>query len=113
MSEAPPSISISISLRIDRAETYLSMDRRLAGAKGCFFVQAKGNELGPIEVAEGDYLLVEPTSIDEVEEDALVVARVGGQIDHHEVLRLMGKDRAIERLSSAVIRLSEVKKTLS
>ncbi len=30
-----------------------------------------------------------------------------------EVLRLMGKDRAIKRLSSAVTRLSDVKKTLS
>lgn len=74
-------------IRIDRAETYLSMDRRLAGANGCFFVQAKGNELGPIEVAEGDYLLVEPTTIDDLGEDALVVARVGGRVSYFRLSR--------------------------
>lgn len=74
-------------LRTDRAEAYLSMDRRLAGAKGCFFVQAKGNELGAIEVAEGDYLLVEPTAIDDVADDALVVARVGGRASYFRLSR--------------------------
>ncbi len=74
-------------LRIDRAETYLSMDRRLAGAEGCFFVQAKGNELGAIEVAKGDYVLVEPTAIDEVGEGVLVVARVGGRVSYFRLSR--------------------------
>jgi repressor LexA len=74
-------------LRIDRAEAYLSMDRRLAGAKGCFFVQAKGNELGAIEVSEGDYLLLEPATIDEVAEDAVVVTRVGGLVSYFRLSR--------------------------
>jgi len=74
-------------LRIDRAEAYLSMDRRLAGAKGSFFVQAKGNELGSVDVSEGDYLLVEPASIDAVEEDAMVVARIGGRASYFRFSR--------------------------
>ncbi len=74
-------------LRIDRAEAYLTMDRRLAGAKGSFFVQAKGDELAALDVTDGDFLLVEPTSIQDVGEDALVVARIGGRSSYFRVSR--------------------------
>lgn len=74
-------------LRIDRAEAYLTMDRRLAGAKGSFFVQAKGDELAALDVTDGDFLLVEPTSIQDVDEDALVVARIGGRSSYFRVSR--------------------------
>lgn len=74
-------------LRTDRAEAYLTMDRRLAGAKGSFFVQAKGDELAALDVTDGDFLLVEPTSIQDVSDDALVVARIRGRSSYFRVSR--------------------------
>lgn len=57
------------------AEMFLTVDRRLAGPKGGFFLQARGEQLAVIGVEEGDYLLVEPVGIDELEEGAVVVVR--------------------------------------
>lgn len=58
------------------AEMFLTLDRRLAGPKGGFFLQARGDELAVIGVEEGDYLLVEPVTVDELDEGAVVVVRL-------------------------------------
>ena len=63
-------------LRTEQAEMHLTVDRRLAGSKGSFFVRAVGQELESHGMNEGDYLLVEPTSVGELDEGTVVVARV-------------------------------------
>ncbi len=65
-------------LRIEQAEMHLTVDRRLAGSKGSFFVRAHGEELASHGISEGDFLLVEPVSVGELVEGAVVVARLGG-----------------------------------
>ena len=65
-------------LRTEQAEMHLTMDRRLAGSKGSFFVRASGQELATFDITEGDYLLVEPTVVEDVVEGSVVVARVKG-----------------------------------
>ncbi len=65
-------------LRAERAEMHLTMDRRLAGSKGSFFVRANGQELASLDISEGDYLLVEPVGVDDLVEGSVVVARVDG-----------------------------------
>ena len=63
-------------LRTEQAEMHLTVDRRLAGSKGSFFVRAGGEVLASHGISEGDYLLVEPVSVGELVERSVVVARV-------------------------------------
>ena len=76
-----------LGLRIEQAEMHLTMDRRLAGAKGSFFVRAKGERFASFGIAEGDYLLVEPAVIDELADHSIVVARVEGAPFFYEFSR--------------------------
>ena len=71
-------------LRTEQAEMHLTLDRRLAGSKGSFFVRAKGRELESLGISEGDYLLVEPSAIEELVEGSLVVARIDGGPSFYE-----------------------------
>ena len=57
----------------DGIEAYYAVDRRLAGAKGCYFVRARGDEFRGVGVDRGDFLLVEPTSPAAIREGDLVV----------------------------------------
>jgi repressor LexA len=59
----------------DGAETYLSLDRRLAGGRGSFFVRAKGDELDVLGVREGDYLLIEPIEPEALADGEVVVVK--------------------------------------
>jgi repressor LexA len=63
-------------LRTEQAEMYLTLDRRLAGSKGAFFVRAMGLELASLDISECDYLLVEPAEVGELVEGSIVVARI-------------------------------------
>ena len=74
-------------LRTERAEMHLTIDRRLAGSKGSFFVRAKGKELASRGISEGDYLLVEPAAVEELAERSIVVARVDGGPSFYEFSR--------------------------
>jgi repressor LexA len=65
--------------RAEPAETFLTLDRRLAGPKGGFFVRAHGGAGGALGVQDGDYLLMEPVAPEELEEGAVVVVRTGGR----------------------------------
>jgi repressor LexA len=71
----------------ERAEMFLSMDRRLAGAKGSFFVRAHGVELVGHGISDGDFVLIEPTTPDSITEGALVVARLGGRSNYYRFRR--------------------------
>lgn len=64
-------------LRGSRAETHLSMDRRIAGSKGSYFVRARGDEIPGLGLSEGDFLLVEPTNSEEIENGDLLAVRNG------------------------------------
>ncbi len=76
-----------VGLRIEQAEMHLTMDRRLAGVKGSFFVRASGAEFASLGIHDGDYLLVEPTSVDELAAEAIVVARIDGGPSFYEFSR--------------------------
>ena len=64
--------------RSARAASQLTVDRRLAGAKGSFFVRAGGAELAALGVAEGDWILLEPADVHEVPDGGVIAAQVGG-----------------------------------
>lgn len=81
-----------------RPEMHLSIDRRLGGAKGCFFVRAGTGDLAVMGVAEGDFVLVTPVTIQDVDDGAVVVARVGDQSAYHRIVR-NGKGLHLEALS--------------
>jgi repressor LexA len=61
----------------DRAESFLTLDRKLVKERGAFAVRAGGDHLAVLGVADGDWLLVEPTSIDQVEDGAVLVVADG------------------------------------
>lgn len=56
----------------------LTVDRRLAGTKGSFFVRARGDELAVLGLVDGDWILLEPAEIHDVPDDGVVAAEVGG-----------------------------------
>jgi repressor LexA len=62
-------------LRPDLAESFLTLDRKLVPNRGAFVVHAGQEGLPFLGVSEGDYLLVEPISLDQVEEGSVVVVR--------------------------------------
>ena len=59
-------------------ETYLTLDRRLAGEKGAFFVRASNGDLASLGVSDGDFILLEPVTTDQLGNGTLVAARIGG-----------------------------------
>lgn len=73
--------------RNPRSDVQLSIDRRLAGSEGGFFVRAGSNDLAVLGVHEGDYVLVEPAGLDDLEDGAVVAARVGAGSWFHRLTR--------------------------
>jgi repressor LexA len=69
--------------RNDRPEMHVSLDRRLGGEDGSFFVRAQAGDLAVLGVTEGDFVLVTPVGLDEVENGSIVVARVGAKSLFH------------------------------
>lgn len=67
------------------ADLHLSIDRRLAGEKGSFFLRAAPGDLAVLGVHEGDYILMEPVRRDEVEDGAVILARLEGRPSFHRV----------------------------
>ncbi|HUP52034.1 MAG TPA: S24 family peptidase [Longimicrobiales bacterium] len=76
---------------------HMSIDRRLGGENGCFFVRAGSGDLAMLGVAEGDFVLISPVALDEVEEGSIVVARVGSGTLFHRFSR-NGKGLHLEAL---------------
>jgi len=75
------------SQRASRAETFLTLDRRLAGDRGAFFVQARAEELAPLGCLEGDYVLLEPAAVGDLVDGAVVAARVEGRPSYYRFAR--------------------------
>lgn len=75
------------ALRSRDAELHLSIDRRLVGETGCFFVRASGGDMAVLGVGDGDWVLVEPASIDAIDDGQVVVARDGGGSWFHRLAR--------------------------
>ena len=73
--------------RADRAESFFTLDRRLAGEKGAYFVQARAEELAPLGCVEGDYILVEPSTVSELADGAIVAAKVEGRAAYYRFSR--------------------------
>src|SRR5688572_7029813 len=80
-----------------RPEMYVSIDRRLGGENGSFFVRAHSGDLAVIGVAEGDFVLVTPTAVEDVESGSIVVARMGEGSLFHRFLK-NGKGLHLEAL---------------
>lgn len=80
-----------------QAEMYVSIDRRLGGEDGSFFVRARAGDLAVLGVNEGDFVLVTPAALDDVENGSIVVARVGaGSLFHR--FKKNGKGLQLEAL---------------
>ena len=75
------------SLQTDQAEMHLTIDRRLAGARGSFFVRAKEDEFTNMNVSGGDYLLIEPSTVEDLTDHTIVVAKIGKCPDFYEFSR--------------------------
>ena len=74
-------------LRASRADLHLTLDRRLAGDKGAFFVQASSSDLTALGCLEGDYVLLEPASPSDLANGAIVAASVDGPPGYYRFVR--------------------------
>lgn len=79
------------------AEGFVSVDRQLGSEPGSFMVRAGAGDLAVLGVAEGDLVLISPTTIDAIEDGAVIVAHVGDDSSFHRV-SVNGKGVALEAL---------------
>jgi repressor LexA len=79
------------------AETYVSVDRQFGGERGSFIVRAGSGDLALLGVAEGDLVLVAPTTLDDVEDGNVIVAEIGTGSPFHRFVR-NGKGLYLEAL---------------
>ncbi|MDZ7779514.1 MAG: transcriptional repressor LexA [Gemmatimonadota bacterium] len=77
----------------------MSIDRRLGGTEGSFFLRASGADLALLGVEEGDLVLVSPVTATLVEDGAVVLARTGAGTVFHR-LRRNGRGVVLESLGS-------------
>ena len=82
--------------RADRAESFLTLDRKLAGEKGAYFVQARAQELASLGCLEGDYILFQPASLADLPEGAIIAAKVEGKADYYRFSRNAGTVRLFQ-----------------
>jgi len=73
--------------RGDKPEFTLSIDRRLAGDGGAFFVRAGSADLAVLGIQEGDFVLIEPATLSDVEDGSVVVASIGTGSWFHRLSR--------------------------
>ena len=74
-------------LRSGKEEFHLSLDRRLAGEGGSFFVRAGSNDLAVLGINAGDFVLIEPATLDDLEDGTIVAARAGSGNWFHRLAR--------------------------
>lgn len=70
-----------------RPEAHLSIDRRLGGREGGFFVRAGSADLATLGIQEGDYVLVEPADLADLADGSVVVAEAGTGSWFHRLSR--------------------------
>lgn len=99
-------------LRGGRTEKRVCLDRQLAGRSGGFTVYATGDRLAAAGIGEGDLLVIQPVRAEELADGEIVVARVRGVTDYHQLekrgprvlLRAVGGDRrAVDGAAQPVI----------
>ncbi len=73
--------------RGEKADAYLSIDRRLGGERGGFFVRAGTADLAVLGIQEGDYVLVEPATLTDAADGTVVVVQVGNGSWFHRLTR--------------------------
>lgn len=78
-------------------DVYVSVDRQLGCENGSFFVRAGSGELAVLGVAEGDYVLVSPVTVEELDDGSIVVAELGEGSAFHRFTR-NGKGLHLEAL---------------
>ena len=92
----------------EKADMHLTLDRRLAGAKGSFFVRARGTELAAMGVEDGDFVLVEPVPLHHLTDGSAVAVRTGSG---HEFCTFTRNGQGVELASTggqrAVTRVSD------
>lgn len=71
----------------ESAHMYLSLDPRLGGVRGAFFLRAKEGELELLDVKEGDYVLIEPVDPSALGDGDVVVVQGEARTDFHRVCR--------------------------
>lgn len=103
---APEAVSVPLLARLPDdgeaavgTEDYLTVDRRLAGSEGSFFVRARGDEVAVVGGQDGDYLLVEPVRLDEVPDGGIVAARPGGGAARYFQVQRNGTAVGLKRLA--------------
>ncbi len=82
----------------DRAESRLTVDRRLAGAKGSFFVRAQDDELAVLGLMPGDWILLEPADLHDVPDGGVVAAQVGGAPSSYQRVSRNGRGVFVQGL---------------
>lgn len=68
-----------LPLQRDGIVDELELDRRLAGGSGAFLLGMRGESMEGAGIRDGDLLLVEPATQEELEEGDIAVGRVDGQ----------------------------------
>lgn len=61
----------------EHRESYITMDRRFVPSATAFFLRVKGDSMAGECIADGDYVLVDPTK--PATEDDIVAARIGNE----------------------------------
>lgn len=79
------------------ADMYVSVDRQLGSESGSFMVRAASGDLAVLGVAEGDFVLVTPATVDEIDTGSVIVAAIGHESGFHRVTR-NGKGICLEAL---------------
>jgi repressor LexA len=74
----------------DGVEAWYSVDRRLGGGRGSWFLRAADPRWTALGVGAGDLLLVEPALASDLPDGALAVVEVGGRSDLYRVRRRGG-----------------------
>ncbi len=80
-----------------KADAYVSMDRQFGSEDGSFIVRAGSGDLAVLGVAEGDFVLVSPTTVDEVKDGTVIVAEMAEGAAFHRFIR-NGKGVYLEAL---------------
>ncbi len=87
-------------------ESHFDLDRRLAGAKGAYFVRVQGGEYSGVGIQAGDLFLVEPFSGSDLRDGELVTTSTDRGQGLFRVLRGDGK-LALESASGSDVRVVE------
>jgi repressor LexA len=73
--------------RTDGAESYLTLDRRMAGPSGSYFVRVRDEKTAPAGIQEGDLILIEPVERDGIREGDLLAVNLDGRQELHRFSR--------------------------